>query len=212
MTAAKPPGAGKDAAGKGEPSAALPRTPPWTDAQMLDFEKSVLGFYASAHPLDRYRDALARFGNATIAEVKMLRANTQVILGGMLTRVRPTFVKNGRGAGQKMAMITIEDATGAIDGVIFSDAFAVAAPLVEADKIVFLKGKVDRRREEPNIVVDQVIPIEQAAAQLTQAVEIVCSGGEAAAGPDPGGGARIYNGELTRLRATYRVRARRPQR
>lgn len=151
----------------------LPSTEPWPTVELLKQEKSVLGFYISSHPLDQYRDELARFANVSIADSKSLAADTQVIIGGMLTRVRPTLVKNGRSAGSKMAMITIEDKTGAIDGVIFSDAYAVAAPLVEADRMIFLRGMVDRRREEPSIVVEKIIDMPDAPSQLTTGVNIV---------------------------------------
>ncbi|MCX5662901.1 MAG: DNA polymerase III subunit alpha [Planctomycetota bacterium] len=226
--AAAPKAGGKAAdknSDKGGP-AALPKITPWSETETLDFEKSVLGFYASAHPLDQHRDTLARFGSASVADIKKLRANTEVIIGGMLTRVRPTMVKNGRSAGQKMAMLTIEDPTGAIDAVVFSDSYAVAAPLIVSDAMVFLKGKVDRRREEPSIIVDSVIPIEQAPSQLTQAIEIVIAGDDLpalASAPGNGNGntspaatvaatfvapppnaARILNGELGRLQDLLR--------
>ena len=48
-------------------------------------------------------------------DIGQLKADVEVIIGGMLTRVRHTFVRNGRSAGQKMAMITLEDSTGSID-------------------------------------------------------------------------------------------------
>ena len=150
----------------------LPRTPPWSNREMLEHEKAVLGFYISSHPMNEHLDTLARFANCTVAQAKALRAGTPVIVGGMLTRVRNTIVKNGRSAGQKMAMITIEDKSAAMDGVVFSDAYAVAGPLLEPDRIVFLRGKIDRAREEPSIVVDSVIPVERAACELTTEIHI----------------------------------------
>lgn len=151
----------------------LPDVPPWSDVDQLRYEKEVLGFFVSRHPLDSHLDALARFGNCTAEKLRGMPADARVVLGGMLTRVRPTVVKQGRSAGQRMAMITIEDFSGSIDGVVFSDAYAVSAPLLETDAIVFLAGRVDRKREEPSIVVEKVIPLEQATSSLTTAVKIV---------------------------------------
>ncbi len=180
----------------------LPSCEPWTTQEILTHEKAVLGFYVSSHPMDQFKDELERFSTITVADIKELKSELEVVLGGMLTRVRPTFVKNGRSAGQKMAMITIEDKTGSIDGVIFSDAYAIAAPLLQGDAIVLLKGKVDRRREEPNIIVNQVIPVREAATQLTQAVTIRLRNRPnpeaAAAGAHPLTG---YNGEFNQLKA-----------
>ncbi len=151
----------------------LPNITAWTTAELLAFEKEVMGFYVSSHPLDEHLDTIERFGTVTVADIAHLPANTKVVLGGMLTRVRPTLVKNGRSAGQKMAMITLEDKRGKIDGVLFADGYAMNYMHMELDEVVFLIGKVDRRREEPSIVVDKVVPVKQASQALTEAIKIV---------------------------------------
>jgi DNA polymerase III subunit alpha len=155
------------------PEVRLPDVKPWTPAEQLAHEKQVLGFYVSAHPLDQHRRTLQRFANATVADVRDMPAEAQVTLGGMLTRIRPTFTKSGRNPGQKMAMLTLEDSTGSIDAVVFSDAYATYAPLLTADRVLFFVGKVDRRREEPSLRVERIIPVEQATEQLTRAVKII---------------------------------------
>ena len=151
----------------------LPTVTPWTTAELLGYEKEVMGFFVSSHPLDEHLDTIGRFGTVTVTDIGSLPADTRVVLGGMLTRVRPTLVKNGRSAGQKMAMITLEGKRGKIDGVLFSDAYALHYMHLELDEVVFLCGKVDRRREEPSIVVDRVVPVRQASKQLAEAIKIV---------------------------------------
>lgn len=152
---------------------ALPRVEPWSTNDQLKYEKEVLGFYVSSHPLDQHRDALLRFATCAILDVKRLAAEVPVVVGGILTRVRTTFVKRGRSAGQKMAMITLSDGKNDIEAVCFSDTYAQCYHQLEVDKVVFLMGKVDRRREEPSIVVDRVVGVEQASSVLTQTVKIV---------------------------------------
>ena len=151
----------------------LPGTTPWNTAELLSYEKEVMGFYVSSHPLDEHLGTIHRFGTATVADIGELPANTKIVIGGMLTRVRPTLVKNGRSAGQKMAMLTLEDKRGKIDAVVFADGYAMNYMHLELDEVVFLCGKVDRRREEPSIVVDKVIPVKQASNQLAEAIKIV---------------------------------------
>jgi DNA polymerase-3 subunit alpha len=178
----------------------LPSCPAWTMHERLTHEKSALGLYVSSHPLDAHRAAIERFTTVAVADIGQLKADVEVIIGGMLTRVKETFVRNGRSAGQKMAMITLEDSTGSIEGVVFSDTYAIAAPLMEQDRIVFLKAKVDRRREEPAIRVEQIIPIERGAEELTVAVKIVLRDVSLHRGPDGTG----YNGELRNLKELLR--------
>ncbi|MBI1369479.1 MAG: DNA polymerase III subunit alpha [Planctomycetes bacterium] len=188
---------------KAEPIAepALPSVAAWDNAETLSQEKAVLGFYVSSHPLDRHKKALDRFANVSLKDARRLRADTEVIVGGMFTRVRQTFVKNGRSAGQKMAMITIEDLTGSMEGVIFSDGYAAHGHLIEPEKVVFLRGKIDRRREEPNIIIESVVPMDEAPQVLTKAVKITLRDRDADGQP------RIYNGELSTLKTMLRQMA-----
>ncbi len=186
----------------------LPSVEPWTMAEHLKQEKSVLGFYISAHPLDQHRDSIERFSSASTAEIRRLAADVEVIVGGLLTRVRVTVTKNGRNPGQKMAMITIEDPSGTIDGVVFSEAYAVSAGLLETDKVVFLKGKIDRRREEPSIIVSSVIPIEDAPQQLTQAVRVVLDAPSQIAGQSDGAVPRSLKDDLVTLQELLRQASR----
>lgn len=178
------------------PEITLPNVTPWSKQELLKFEKAVLGFYVSSHPMDEHKDELHRYSTCSIADVEHLRAETQVILGGMLTRVRPTFT---RASGKKMAHLTLEDKTGPIDAVVFPRTYDVVAPLLENDRIVFLRGKIDRKRETPQLLVDDVIPIELAPEQLTRAVKIVLHD------TNSEGQQNAFNGELAQLREILRM-------
>ncbi len=154
----------------------LPATSPWSKKQLLDHEKEVLGLYASSHPLHDHKAELDRYSTITIPQIKEngLPAGVKVIVGGMLSRVRPTIVKRGRSQGQKMAHLTLEDsASNKIDATVFSDVFASHYLHLEQDRVVFLEGKIDRGREEPGLLVDRVIPIEQAVERLTRTLRII---------------------------------------
>jgi DNA polymerase III alpha subunit len=89
----------------------------------------------------------------------------------MINRVKKSVTKNGRSAGQQMAMITLEDLEGQIDGVLFAETFADVVKRypdsVALEQIVFLRGKIDKRRETPSIMVNDVIPISDAIGKLT---------------------------------------------
>jgi DNA polymerase-3 subunit alpha len=153
---------------------ALPTVEPWSKKDTLDYEKEVMGLYASSHPLHEFATDLERFSMCSISDIQSLPAGQEITVGGMLSRVRETVVRNGRSAGSKMAMLTLEDArSNKIDAVCFADTFATCSNQLETDAVVFLVGKVDRRREEPNIIVDRVIPIDEARQRLTRSVRVV---------------------------------------
>ncbi|MEM6750970.1 MAG: DNA polymerase III subunit alpha [Planctomycetota bacterium] len=164
------PGAPADDEGPGEPE--LPAIDPWPTAERLAYEREVLGLFVSSHPLDEHRDTIARFSTASLEDAKQLPAGAEIVVGGMLSRVRTTVTRNGRSPGQKMCMITLEDARTKMDGVCFSDTYAQHFADLEPDNVVFLACKIDRRREEPALLVQRVIPVAEGPRWLTAAVRI----------------------------------------
>jgi len=91
----------------------------------------------------------------------------------MIVSVRHTHT---RAKNEKMAMLTLEDLTGKCDAVVFPDAFRQAGPVIAEEAMLFVCGTVDRRRERPGIVVQDLIPMDQAIVQLTGQVMLRLSG------------------------------------
>ncbi len=172
----------------------LPDVPPWDEQEMLTQEKGVLGFYVSSHPVDRYQRLIDRLSNVAVREVRQLRADVEVTVGGMIGKVRPTLTRRDQ---RRMAFVTFEDRTGSLECVAFPETFARYSHLLQPDEVVFLKGKVNRGKEEVNIAIDEVIPVAESADQLTRAVRIVLR---------EGGNGRVkkINGELKSLNRILR--------
>ena len=105
-----------------------------------------------------------------------MREGTEVTIGGMISRVKKSVTKNGRSAGMPMAIITLEDLEGQIDGMLFAETLADIIKrypdAIAAEQIVFLRGKIDRRRETPSIIVNDVIPVEDSIGRLTTAIAL----------------------------------------
>ena len=150
----------------------LPEAAPWSPSELLAHEKEALGFFASSHPLDDHRELLDRFGNVNAERFKTLPADTDVVLGALLGSLRTTRTRKGRNPGQKMAMIQLEDKSGRVEGVLFADAYAEYEELLERGAVLFFAGRVDRRREEPNLVVSKVVPLEEAPTRLARRLRI----------------------------------------
>jgi DNA polymerase-3 subunit alpha len=160
------------------PAARKIGTEEWNESELLAHEKAVLGFYVTKHPLASHTERLRRFATADCAELAGLPDGTEVVLGGMISRVRTAVTKAGRNAGSKMAVLAFEDLTGTVEAVMFSEEFDRYHGSIGPDKIVFLRGRVDRRREEPSLRVSQAITLEDAPAQLAEAVVVTVSATE----------------------------------
>jgi len=150
----------------------LRRVEPWDRITTLQKERESLGFHVSGHPLDEHRRVVAEFCSADTAGLAELTEGEPIVLAGIVTRVHQTVSKGGREPGQKMAMITLADRVGTVDGVCFSDVYARHGELLAMDRIVVVTGFVDRRRAEPAIKVERIVPIEDATAHLAKWIEI----------------------------------------
>ena len=141
----------------------LPDIPELPDAELLKFEKELLGFYISSHPLTEHQLRLEHFSTATTRDVATMAEGTEVTIGGMLGEVKKRMTKNGRSAGMPMAIIKLEDLEGQLEATIFADSLADILKrhpdAIAPESFLFIKGKIYRRRETPGVIVNDVIPV-----------------------------------------------------
>jgi DNA polymerase-3 subunit alpha len=151
---------------------ALPDVAEFQPAELLKFEKELLGFYITSHPLTEHQYAIERYSTASTKEcLTSIAEGTDVMIGCMLSAVRSKVAKSGRSAGQKWAILAMEDLEGVIEGMCFAETYANVTQrypdAISTERIVFVKGKVDKKRETPSIMVTDVLPIEAAIDKLT---------------------------------------------
>ncbi len=144
----------------------------WPDSLILQYEKETLGLYLSRHPLAAHEDVLRRYSRATTSRLHEMQDDAEVTIGGMFKKIRTTVTKTGRRKGMRMALGHFEDLAGTCPIVVFSDEFERFQDLVVDDNVVFVKARVDRRRDEPGLRVSEILPVEQAATKLTRYVTI----------------------------------------
>lgn len=134
--------------------------------QLLSMEKEMTGVYVSGHPLDEYRKELEalEINTAWVAELKerpdagIDEDGRQVVMGGILTALRPKATKKGA----MMGFITLEDLTGQIECLLFPRIFERYSKLLEMDMPVLLTGHLSVREEEDTkLLVDVVEPLVQ---------------------------------------------------
>ncbi len=152
----------------------LPPVEEWTETQMLEKEKEVLGFFMSGHPLKKYEDQL----NALIAHpsdtLPQLSKGAPVKIGGIITDVR----RNTDKKGAQMAFITLEDLKGAVDVVAFSETYGKYSSLIEPDKLVIIKGRMSANgnksvQAEEFVVLDEALKGNVKAVNLSIPFELV---------------------------------------
>ncbi len=127
--------------------------------ELLAMEKEVLGLYVTEHPLSEIRDQLRRKADTTIAELERRRDGEVVIIGGIVSAMRQMTTKRG----EAMVFLRIEDVTGGVDTVVFNSTYANARELCVTDRILIVKGRVDRKEGETKLVAMEVAAFEAVA-------------------------------------------------
>lgn len=160
----------------------LPPLPEYAPKELLAMERDFLGLYISDHPIHAHEETLLRYRTASIEELSEARPNEEVIVGGMLTVVKPHISKNGK----QMAFLTLDDLTGSMEITVFAEPYEKAKALLQQDAIVLIKGTVDfgtfarnfgndedeEEKPEPKLLAIAIAPIENedAIAELQRAV------------------------------------------
>ncbi len=156
-------------------AASLPDVPEWEDREKLAREREVLGFYLSQHPLEEYEETFATYRSHRTSDLGKLAPKAEVFLGGMLAALKYSHTKNPQpGKPSRYVMFDLEDADGLVRCIVWPDKFVEYGELVEADAILMVRGKVDKRpdSEEATLIVDELIPLDQLAARYTRGVAI----------------------------------------
>jgi len=144
----------------------LPDVPDAPKSERLGWEKDLVGYYVSGHPLEGYERLLGMYATATTATLAELEKGDEVVVGGIIDNVRPAVTRRGRFAGQRWARYDFSDLEGSASGVLFAQEYATYGRYLEKNAIVFLKARMDYQGNEPSLRAEQVIPIERAHAML----------------------------------------------
>jgi DNA polymerase-3 subunit alpha len=149
---------------------ALPDVPEWPAAEKLKNEKEALDFYFSSHPLAQHEEVLQRFSTHRVNQLVELAAGQEVLIGGMLTQVRFQNTKKARNGNSRYCRCKLEDFTGSAECVMWPDDFVRCKDLAVEDQICFVAATVERTREEPGLVVNRILTVEQAQRERTTGV------------------------------------------
>jgi len=141
----------------------FPQLPEYPQAELLSFEKELLGLYLTDHPLAQALEYVTSKANREIGEVDLTIHKDQTFLfGGVVTKFKETTTKI---KGEKMAFGTLDDTTGNIDFVIFPRAYKEYIGKLSQDMVILIKAKVDSREESPQLIAEKIsIPEENAVA------------------------------------------------
>jgi DNA polymerase-3 subunit alpha len=159
----------------------LPAVPDWDEAQRLQHEKDVLGFYVSGHPLGKYSEKLRNLTGVVDTQTALEmtpspntgRRDTQneneISIAGILTGVRVAKSRKG----DLYAQASLEDLTGKIELICFPEAYKRMAESLKIDVPVLVRG-VLRGEEDaaPKLAISHITALEDVKLKLPTSLRI----------------------------------------
>lgn len=133
----------------------IPIVPEWDKAQLLAFERDMLGLYVSDHPLLGLEHVLRASSDCSIGELiaDSERADGSTVkVCGLVTQVTRRTTKKG----DTWAQVTLEDLEGGIDVMVFPQAYIAAAPNLVPDTVVVVKARVRRSDDGVELMAQDV--------------------------------------------------------
>ena len=127
----------------------------WEKMMLLGYEREMLGLYVSDHPLLGVEHILRSASDFSISQISEVSHDQIITIGGLITQIQRKVSKQGT----PWAIVTVEDLDGAIDVLFFSNAYANHGVNLVEDRIVAIRGRVDKREEQPRIsALDLTLP------------------------------------------------------
>lgn len=133
-----------------------PTVPDFDSQEKLRQEKELLGFYISDHPLKSVQRPARLLAPINLGELSDAPEGSTVSAIAMLASVKPVITKKG----DRMAIVQLEDLTGQAEGVVFPRSFERIGQHIQADARLMVWGKVDRRDDRVQFIVEDAEPIE----------------------------------------------------
>jgi DNA polymerase-3 subunit alpha len=127
----------------------------WEKMMLLGYEREMLGLYVSDHPLLGVEHILRSAADFSISQISEVSHDQIITIGGLITQIQRKVSKQGT----PWAIVTVEDLEGAVDVLFFSNAYANHGVNLVEDRIVAIRGRVDKREEQPRIsALDLTLP------------------------------------------------------
>ena len=106
---------------------------------LLDGEREALGLYLTGHPVTQYLKELNRYsGGLRISEASPTGWGKLATFAGIVADARVRITKKGN----KIGLFTLDDRSGRIDGMLFTDSLEKFGHLLVKDKILIVSGQV----------------------------------------------------------------------
>ncbi len=133
-----------------------PPIPDYLPEEKLQFEKELLGFYVSDHPLKSISKSAKLLAPTNLADLEEMGENMMVTSIVMLTDLKTVITKKG----EPMAILQLEDLSGRVEAVVFPKVYDKVKEFLQKDNRLIIWGKTDRKDETVQLHIEDMQKIE----------------------------------------------------
>ena len=137
----------------------LPEVDDWSEDEQLAGEHSVLGFYVSGHPLDKYAGRLKEMGTVELGALEARRNGEELAIAGIITQTRA--MRSKRGA--RWAICNLQDRTGGVEVLVFPEAFQKFEHLLRPATPLLVRGRINVEEVGTRFVATEVRLLDKVA-------------------------------------------------
>jgi DNA polymerase-3 subunit alpha len=148
---------------------AVSNLPEWPQHELLAYEKELLGFYVTGHPLTPYAPILEKYALATTLQLADLPTRSLTRIGGMIAAVQQGMSKK---SGKPYAMVTLEDLEGSVQILCMNENYDKYRELFVENKAILVIGEVNTGEDRPKIFPQEIMPLEDAPKKYTKQVHL----------------------------------------
>ena len=159
-------------AGGGPERFVFGQTVGWSQQELLVAEKETLGFFITAHPLDRFARQLERLVTCHTNALRSLPSQQKVTVAGVVQNLK---LKNSK-KGDRYATFFLEDRHGIVEVVAWPECFRKNEALLVGQDPLCLTGKLEVSEERCQIIADEVVKLDEARARTVREVQILLDG------------------------------------
>ncbi|MEL6672514.1 MAG: DNA polymerase III subunit alpha [Bacteroidota bacterium] len=118
----------------------------WSELDKLNYEKEVIGFFLSGHPLDRFKWQIDAFTNCALNQIEAEKKRREIKTAGIVTSVRERVSRRGN----KFLSFTIEDFSDSYEIALFGRDYETFRGLVRQDEMLYILASYQPRRYDPS--------------------------------------------------------------
>ncbi|CUS88029.1 DNA polymerase-3 subunit alpha [Candidatus Kryptonium thompsonii] len=141
----------------------LPDVKPWNEMEKFSYERNVLGFYVSGHPLMKYFDEVQTFSTVKFGELDTIEDGSIVRACGVITDTKTKLDKNKN----QMLIFELEDFTGKVECVAFNEVYKNYSRHLFIEGLVMVVGEARRQGNSLRIIAKEIYPIEEVKEKFT---------------------------------------------